>query len=617
MSLARGLLRFSSRTSEANAYAPFLQIDGSHPLKTAVPAACIEYAVREKPGGQVAYFNFALAKEMGLLPKDHPEELNPELEKILLSTFALQIINEYDEARGKQFDPKTIKPNRYMATRYLQLQHPNKRGTTSGDGRSIWNGCVKHEGKVWDVSSCGTGATRLSPATAIHKKFFRTGDPWVAYGCGFATLSEGFNAALMSEIFHKNGVPTERTLALISFGKNSINVRAAPNLLRPSHIFRFLKQGDYKNLEKIVEYFVDRQTTNGKCLPEISKQKRLEKFTETLAEDFAYSTARFETDYIFCWMDWDGDNILADGAGIIDYGSVRQFGLYHKEYRYDDVDRFSTTIAEQKFKARYTVQTFAQIVDFLNSGRKKNLDRFKSSQAVKKFEKEYNRLRKIFLLERVGLSSKNAAGLLRKYPQKVSRFEKEFRFFEERQSRRGKYETSDGLTSDALFSMRDILRELPKIYSTRVERVSPDEFMQLGLSTYATGVDRKLTPKYRKKIKAFQKYYTEILHGVADLTNQKFERILLEVLMRSSILNPYARITGDGIIRVSDYVLRNRNQMDKNELLKLVNEFFRTQTTAVIEGPLQSERIAQRARLESSLHALKILTIVSANRESL
>ncbi|MCA9467220.1 MAG: hypothetical protein KC643_17490, partial [Nitrospira sp.] len=137
------------------------------------------------------------------------------------------------------------KPNTYMATRYLQLQHPDKTGRTSGDGRSIWNGQIAYRGTTWDVTSCGTGATCLSPATAIEKKFFKTGDCTASsYGCGRSDLEDGMAAALMSEIFHRNGLATERTLAVIEYPKgSSINVRAGTNLLRPSHLFRYLKQG--------------------------------------------------------------------------------------------------------------------------------------------------------------------------------------------------------------------------------------------------------------------------------------------------------------------------------------------------------------------------------------
>lgn len=138
-------------------YPQFKKINGNHDFREAVPNGYVDYAARKRPKGKVFYFNFDLAKEMGLLPKNHPTELNPALCKSILDTFSLVIINEYDELHSIKFPEKDIKPEKYMATRYLQLQHPDKRGMNSGDGRSIWNGLFKGKNGNWDISSCGTG----------------------------------------------------------------------------------------------------------------------------------------------------------------------------------------------------------------------------------------------------------------------------------------------------------------------------------------------------------------------------------------------------------------------------------------------------------------------------
>ena len=182
----------------------------------------MEYSVRLRKGGKLSYFNYDLAKEMGLISGDHPQKMNQKLSETVLDTFGIQIINEYDVMNNTPIPKKNIKPNKYMATRYLQLQHPDKTGRTSGDGRSIWNGQISYRGTTWDVSSCGTGATCLSPATAIEKKFFKTGDPSVSYGCGYSDLSDGISAALLSEIFYRNGIATERTLAVIEYPKGNL-----------------------------------------------------------------------------------------------------------------------------------------------------------------------------------------------------------------------------------------------------------------------------------------------------------------------------------------------------------------------------------------------------------
>jgi uncharacterized protein YdiU (UPF0061 family) len=404
--------RYPARTD----HSVFDTIDGRHPFRNAVPDGFVDYAARTRHGGTVLYFNFALAREMGLIPGDHPAVLDEHLCKAILETFSLTIINEYDLMQNTRIPARDIRPHKYMATRYLQLQHADKKGLTSGDGRSIWNGCfADHQpGKttLWDVSSCGTGATRLSPATSSEGRFIKTGDQNVSYGCGRADLQEGIGAAINSEIFHYNGVPTERTLAVLAFNDNtSINVRASRNLLRPAHFFYHVKQNDYQGLKDAIDYYIDRQISNGDW-PRIAKGKnRYQHLLEQMAVCFGKAAAMFEMEYIFCWMDWDGDNILAD-AGIIDFGSVRQFGLFHSEYRYEDVDRYSTSIGEQRSKARYIVQTFAQIADFLVTGTKKPLRNFTKDTSLHLFSQTFERTSDELILYKMGFDPKQTRILI-------------------------------------------------------------------------------------------------------------------------------------------------------------------------------------------------------------
>lgn len=302
--------------------------------------------------GKVTYFNFDLAKEMGLIESDHPHQMNRELENVLLETFAIRIINEYDHHSGQAKKATRVKPKKFMATRYLQLQHADKTGRTSGDGRGIWNGSWTHNGKTWDVSSRGTGVTMLSPGAVEAGKPLKTGGRQFGYGCGLADVDELYGSALMSEIFHRQGIPTERVLLIIDIGKKlGIGVRTHLNLIRPAHLFGFLKQGNYKSLRQATNYLIDRQVKNKIWNMHSKGSARYQEMSEQISRAFARLSARLEMEYIFVWMDWDGDNILADGS-IIDYGSVRQFGLCHDQYRYDDVDRFSTNLTEQKLKKR-------------------------------------------------------------------------------------------------------------------------------------------------------------------------------------------------------------------------------------------------------------------------
>src|SRR5215217_9545486 len=134
---------------------------------------------------------------MGLIPQDHPASLNKDLEQVILETFSLQIINEYDLERGKKYPTETIKPHPYMATRYLQIQHRSRQGKTSGDGRSIWNGYIKSDNLTFDISSRGTGATILSPGAQEAEGLIATGDHSYGYSSGLADLDEMLGSAVM------------------------------------------------------------------------------------------------------------------------------------------------------------------------------------------------------------------------------------------------------------------------------------------------------------------------------------------------------------------------------------------------------------------------------------
>lgn len=560
---------------QVNEYSSFDLIDGSHSYKDAVPDGYVEYQVRTRHGGSVFFFNFELAKQMGLIPTDHPHELTPKLKEKILDTFALVIINEYDIINKIEFNPKEIRPNKYMATRYLQLQHPNKQGKTSGDGRGIWNGEIKHKGVTWDISSSGTGATCLSPAFAQTGEYVKTGDREVCYGNGYQSLNDGMQAALMSDIFHKNGIETEQTLAILSFeAGTSINVRAAKNLLRPAHFFRLLKLGDHAGLKSSVDYFIDRQIRNGDW-PEAgntrNKKTRYQVFAEEMALTFSRITARFESDYIFCWLDWDGDNILANG-GIIDYGSIRQFGLYHYEYRYDDVDRMSTNIPEQKIKARYIAQCFAQIRDYLITGKKKNVRRFRKDPILRNFDRNFYRVLNQLLLKKLGLNEKQSALILDEYPNLLKKFKKHHSYFEKTKSSRGIYKINDGITCDAVFCMSDAHRELPKHFLKCSELLSADQFIGIIRSSYAKKGDLELSAYRRKEITEFQKSYLQMMKIIADRFHKgNREKAFLELIMRSSVANPEHRITGDSILHVATSLIRNQRSLNFNQRQKIID----------------------------------------------
>ena len=555
-----------ARVSKPARYPRFRRLDGRHPLQRLAPRATVCYRARRRRDGEVAYFNFALAKEMGLLPERHPERLNAALARAILETFALAIINEYDQRRGTRFPRRDLMPHPYMATRYLQLQHPDRSGRTSGDGRSIWNGTLRHRGVTWDVSSCGTGVTKLCPATAHTGRFYKSGSRVVSYGCGTAALAEGLAAALLSETFHRNGIATERVLAVIALpGGFAINVRAGRNLLRPSHFLVHSKQNDLATLRGVADSFISRQIGNRSWPRLPGEAARYRHLAEEAARTFARIAATFESEYVFCWLAWDGDNILADG-GIVDYGSVRQFGLYHREYRFDDVDRLSTTLPEQRRQARAIVQNFAQIRDYLIRGRKAPLASYAHDPVLRRFDAEFESVSRRLLLRRIGLPGALAQRLLARRRGLVERFRRAHAYFERARSARGSQMVPDGLSWNAVYSSRDLLRELPCRYRAAAVPIPAEELLAIAASSYASRADRILTPQRRRMAGELQRAYLALLAAAARAGRLPLATLLDRVARRSAVINRGDRITGDAVEYAAARLIRSRRSLGQDAL---------------------------------------------------
>jgi len=559
-------------------YENFLKLNGEHPWRDVSPEGYVDYPVRHRKGGRVLYFNFSLAREMGLIPRDHPSEMTPELEEIILQTFSLRIINEYDMLHKRRLPNNIVKGRSHMATRYLQSQHKNKKGKTSGDGRSIWNGCLRRGRMTFDVSSCGTGATILSPGAQEAGHPVRTGESRYGYASGLADLDEMFGAAVMSEIFYRSGIPTERCLAVIDFkNKTAIGVRTAPNLIRPAHIFRYLKSGCRKELKASLDYFLRRQEENGfLTLPDKGK-KRYQAALEYIARTYAKLAAVLEEEYIFSWLAWDGDNMLASGA-LLDYGSIRQFAAKHNKYRYEDVDRFSASLTEQRYWARRTVQTFAQAVDWIISKRSRPLQEFRDDPCVSLFDQCFRQERLKRMLWRVGFTPVQTGRLLESHTGTVEEFQGALKYFEDIKTVNGVQKVADGIDHPPVFLVRHILRELPRFILENIRdgewRFMPAEkFCEIMAASYADTGDLQLTDTRRQKAVRFQQLYRQLIQAAGG----DEDRTLRAVAERSSIANYIYRSTGDGLTWIIRDLMQVKDRIRRQELQGIIDRFIESQ----------------------------------------
>jgi uncharacterized protein YdiU (UPF0061 family) len=575
-------------------YEKFKEIDGTHPWRLVSPDGFVDYQARYRSRGRLLYLNFSLAMEMGLLPETHPPTISRELEAAVLETFSLTIINEHDLKHGRKYPARSLKPNLYMATRYLQTQHRNRQGKTSGDGRSIWNGYLKTKNLTFDISSRGTGATMLSPGAAIAGGVIKTGDESVGYASGLAELDEMLGSAVMSEIFYRQNIPTERCLAVIVYPDGTaIGVRSAPNLLRPAHIFRYLKQARHQEVKASVDYFIDREVENG--FWQFSDEgSRYQQALQYLARSYGRMAAVLEEEYIFNWLAWDGDNMLASGA-ILDYGSIRQFAAKHDKYRFKDVDRYSASLVEQRRWARILVKVFAQTMDFIESGRKQNLRLFKSARCLKVFDKAFQNERDYRILWRIGFDPKQIECLMQCRPKEIREFHRALSYFEDLKISKGIERLPDGVTHKPVFLIRSLLRMLPAYYlaqsikdvSDETAYLSSDVFMRLMAASYAGRTDLKLTRRRLANIKNFQKHYLALIGGVG----QPIEEVFKTLQERSAIINHRHRITGDALVLIIEEVLSLKGKIRVNELQEALEAFIDSQV--LIPGVWQPVQMDQ------------------------
>src|SRR6185312_5446965 len=434
------------------------------------------------------------------------------------------------------------------------------------------------------------------PGAQLVNGPLRTGDHRVGYGSGTADLDEMLGTAVMSEIFYRRGYPTERTLAVIDFGDGTaIGVRTAPNLIRPAHLFRYLKQGRTDELKAAFDYFLARQEQNGSWKLPSREPERYRTALEYIAESYGRMAAVLEEEYIFTWLAWDGDNVLASGA-IIDYGSVRQFAAKHDKYRYDDVDRWSTCLTEQRYWARQLVKAFAQAAHLARSGCRKNLAAFDDAACLRTYDKAFNDERDRRLLWRLGFTAAQARNLMQTARKEINDFRRALVFFEDLKIAKGVEKLGDGITHRPVFLIRNLLRELPRYYRDecrgRLGAMMPAEtFCRIMAASYSDPADLRMTPTREARVRNFQSCYQRLIAKAGRHGN-----VLRTVARRSAVINFEHRMTGDASIHIVNHVIDSKDRLSRDELQAILDRFIESQV--LIPGqwkPIESRELSRRS----------------------
>ncbi len=199
----------------------------------------------------------------------------------------------------------------------------------------------------------------------------------------------------------------------------------------------------------------------------------------------------------------------------------------------------------------------------------------------------------------------------------VDEFRRIFSTFERAKSCRGLYAVGDGISWDAVFCMRDILRELPPWFQSGSDWMSAEHFIEVMRSDYADDKDLKITPYRRRQTRAFQKHYWTIIEQVALQAGDSMSELLDEMVFRSAVINRYERVTGDALIYVAKQLIKLNRSVSKT-LLHQIFEDFVEQQVLIPAAKEKRSSLSQRERaLQNNRSYQRLLKVVETCREGI
>ena len=74
-------------------------------------------------------------------------------------------------------------------------------------------------------------------------------------------------------------------------------------------------------------------------------------------------------------------------------------------------------------------------------------------------------------------------------------------------------------------------------------------------------------------IDEYQKLYRELISLAASVEKVTYNRMLLNMSMRSSVINKYDRVTGDSITTIINLIMEKLDTLGPNKLYELLHNF--------------------------------------------
>ena len=234
-----------------------------------------------------------------------------------------------------------------------------------------------------------------------------------------------------------------------------------------------------------------------------------------------------------------------------------------------------------------------------SSGRKRPLARFRArSGAAHASTRSSPRPRTRLFLRKLGFRAETGAWLARAHAPRARAAAARVRLLRARALGARPRKAPDGLTWNAIFSTRDLLRELPARCSTRAPVPLPArELIALARSSYARAADRACTPtRARARARAAARVSRAAARGRARTSAARSASSSREVARRSAVINRRDRITGDGVDYATDRLLRYRRRLSGGRLTRVIAEFVESPGSEPRRPRACARRAPARAR---------------------
>lgn len=261
-----------------------------------------------------------------------------------------------------------------------------------GDGRAHLLGEVLDQsGQRWDIQLKGSGPT-----------FFSRG------GDGRCALGPAVREFIMSEAMHALGVPTTRSLAVVTTGESVFREKPSPGAIvtrvASSHIrvgtFQFFAaRGDHQAIESLCNYTISRH------YPEIqaeSPNKYVELIDKIIDRQIKLVVEWMRVGFIHGVM--NTDNTALSGE-TIDYGPCAMMGIYDPKTVYSSIDTFGRySFGNQPEIMHWNIARFAEcLLPLINQDETKAIDLV--GPVVSEFSDRFKKVYMEMLGKKLGLTS--------------------------------------------------------------------------------------------------------------------------------------------------------------------------------------------------------------------